>query len=102
MHYNVKRNVVLGKWIVLSGAEQYFSRNPTELSNIFLGNINDILSSFPSGILAERTLSFQYNLDNTSRLLFLFPKVSIFCGHQLRNYFVNQVTSMNILAAHGT
>ena len=68
---------------------------------IFLVNINDILSSFPSGILAERTLSFQYNLDNIIRLLFLFPKVSIFCGHQLGNYFGNQITSMNILVAHG-
>ena len=60
-------------------------------------NIDDVFSSFPSAISAERTLSFQYNSDN--RLLFLFLQVSIFCGLLFGNYFVNQVTSTKILVA---
>lgn len=60
-------------------------------------SIDDILSSFPSGILAERTLSFQYNSNN--RLLFLFLQVLFFCGHQLGDYFLNQVTRTKILVA---
>ena len=61
-------------------------------------SIDDILTSFPSGILAERTLSFQYNSNNR---LFLFPQVLIFCGRQLGDYFVNQVASTNILVICG-
>ena len=57
----------------------------------------DILSSFPSGISTERTLSFQYNSDN--RLLFSFHQVSIFCGRLFGNYFANQVARMKILVA---
>ena len=60
-------------------------------------NIDDIFSSFPSGMSAERTLSFQYNSDN--RLLFSFLQVSIFCGRQLGDYFPSQVASTKILVA---
>ena len=60
-------------------------------------NIDDIFSSFPSGISAERTLSFQYNSDN--RLLFLFLQVSIFCGRQLADCFPNLVASTKIVVA---
>ena len=57
----------------------------------------DIFSFFPSGISAERTLSFQYNSDN--RLLFSFLQVLIFCGRQLDDYFPNQVASAKIIVA---
>ena len=58
-------------------------------------NIDDV-SSFLSGISAERTLSLQYNSDN--RLLFAF-QVSIFCGRQLGDNFPNEVASTKILVA---
>jgi len=60
-------------------------------------NTEDIFSSFPSGISAERTLSFQYNPDN--RLWFSFVQVSIFYGHLFSDYFANQVASVKILVA---
>ena len=60
-------------------------------------NTGDISSSFPYGISAERTLSFQYNPDN--RLWFSFVQVSIFYGRLFGEYFANQVASMKILIA---
>lgn len=55
----------------------------------------DILSSFPSGISTERTLSFHYNSDNT--LLFSYLRVSKFCGCLFGNCFANQAASAKLL-----
>ena len=60
-------------------------------------NIDDIFSSFPSGISAERTLSVQCNSSNW--LLFSFLQVPIFRGHLFCDYFANQVASTKILVA---
>ena len=54
---------------------------------------DDIFSSFPSGISAERTLSFQYNSDN--RLLFQYLQVSY--GWLFGDSFVNKVAGTKIL-----
>ena len=60
-------------------------------------NIDDIFSSFPTGISVERTVSFRYNSDN--RLLFSFLQVSIFGGRLFGDYFANQDACMKILVA---
>jgi len=59
-------------------------------------NTDDIFSSFPSGISTERTLSFQYNPDNSYD--FRSPRIN-FCGRLFGDYFANQVATMKILVA---
>ena len=54
---------------MLSGAEQYFGKILTII------NIDDIFSSFPSGISAEENFAFPHNSDNRSLFSYLF-----FCG----------------------
>ena len=61
---------------MLSEAEQYFGK-------ILPININDIFSSFPSGISAEGNFAFPHNSDNRSLFIFF---LSIFCGRLFRDY----------------
>ena len=76
---------------MLSGAEQYFSRNPTELR---------ILTSsclFPLGY--QQRGPFHFRTIQTIDYYFRFFGELTFCGRQLGDYYLNQVTSTKILVA---
>ena len=64
-----------------------FQQKSYWIISIHLNKYIDIISSsFPSGISAERTLSFCYNIRTTDYYI-SFPLVSIFCGFPIWQLF---------------
>ena len=71
--YKVKKCHVLGNWLVLSGAEKYFSRNLSEVSIRLNEHQQDLLIF---SLWDTSRGPFQYNWDNWFNIFFVSSSIS--------------------------
>ena len=81
---------------MLNGAEQYFSRNLSEVS-VRLNEYRRHLLILSLWYISRGP--YHFSTIQTINYLFRFFKYQFFCGRQLGDYFPNQVASTKILVS---